>query len=176
MKVIVVYASAGGNTRETAHMAAAGAKQAGADVDLYNVYQLEASILLEADAILAGEPTYGDGDHHGDYIPFDKGMADLLVPQKKLLGKPAAAFVGCDRAYKNFGRAIELIENRLVECGAHIVQQGLKIELKHNDHSREFTRQWGIDFVRRARGELPWQPNRPAMTPAEADAVMGITR
>jgi flavodoxin I len=173
MKLIIVYASGGGNTRETAMCAAEGAKSAGAEVDLYNVYQLDASILLEAQAILAGEPTYGDGDHHGDYIPFDRGMAELIAPGHKLQGIPAAAFVGCDRAYKNFGRAIELIENRLVECGANVVQKGLKIELKHNDHSRAFTRQWGAEFVKRAKGQLAPQPHRPAMTLAEADAVMG---
>jgi flavodoxin I len=173
MKVVIVYASGGGNTRETANAAAEGARNAGADVDLYNVYMLDASILLEADAILAGEPTYGDGEHHGDYIPFDRAMSELLAPARRLEGVPAAGFVGCDRAYRNFGRAIELIENRLVECGANIVQKGLKIELKHNDHSRAFTRRWGADFVRRARGELPVEPFRPAMTLEEADAVMG---
>jgi flavodoxin I len=173
MKVVIVYASGGGNTRETAISAAEGARDAGADVDLYNVYQLDASILLEADAILAGEPTYGDGEHHGDFIPFDRGMAELLVPARKLEGVPSAAFVGCDRAYRNFGRAIELIEDRLALCGASIVQKGLKIELKHNDYSRAFTRQWGADFIRRARGELPFEAFRPAMTREEADAVMG---
>jgi flavodoxin I len=176
MNLVIVYASGGGNTRETAECAAAGAREAGAEVDLYNVYMLDASILLEADAILAGEPTYGDGDHHADFIPFDRGMAELLAPARKLAAVPAAAFVGCDRAYRNFGRAIELIEDRLVECGAVIVQQGLKIELKHNDHSRAFTRSWAADFVRRTRGELAMQAYRPAMTREQADAVMGIVR
>lgn len=176
MKLIIVYASGGGNTRQTAEYAAEGARAAGADVDLYNVYMLDASILLEADAILAGEPTYGDGEHHGDFIPFDRQVVELLVPGMKLQHVPAAAFVGCDRAYRNFGRAIELIEDRLIECGARIMQQGLKIELKHNDHSQDFTRQWAADFVRRARGELAVQAYRPAMTLEQADAVMGIAR
>jgi flavodoxin I len=176
MKLLIVYASGGGNTRETAECAAQGARDAGAEVDLYNVYMLDASILLEADAVLAGEPTYGDGDHHADFIPFDRGMAELLAPERKLANLPAAAFVGCDRAYRNFGRAIELIEDRLEQCGARIIQQGLKIELKHNDHSRAYTRRWAADFVRRARGELEIQPHRPAMSLDQADAVMGITR
>ncbi|MCB9932913.1 MAG: flavodoxin domain-containing protein [Planctomycetes bacterium] len=174
LKLVIVYASTGGNTRETAELAAEGAESAGASVDSYNAYGLDASILLEAQAILLGEPTWGDGEHHGDWLPFDRGMLELLVPRRKLDGVPAAAFVGCDRAYRNFGRAIELIEERLVECGARIVQQGLKIELKHNQHSRVFTRQWARDFVLRARGELPPQPYRPAMTREQADAVMGI--
>lgn len=174
MKLVIVYASTGGNTRETAELAAEGAESAGASVDSYNAYGLDASILLEAEAILLGEPTWGDGEHHADWLPFDRGMAQELAPGRRLHGLPAAAFVGCDRAYRNFGRAIELIEDRLVECGARIMQQGLKIELKHNEHSRVFTRQWARDFVLRARGELPPQPYRPAMTREQADAVMGI--
>lgn len=172
---MVVYASGTGNTRETAECAAEGARQAGAEVDLYNVYLLDASILLEGDAVLVGEPTHGDGEHHGDFIPFDKSMGELLVPGRKLEGIPAAAFVGCDRAYKKFGGAIEHVENRLVECGARIVQKGLKIELKHNEHSRLFTRQWAQDFVKRARGELEPQAHRPTMTHDEVDAVMGVS-
>ena len=175
LQLLVVYCSTGGNTRETAEIIAVGARAAGADVDLYNAYGLEASILLEADAILLGEPTWGDGEHHADWLPFDRGMAEQLAPGRKLEGIPAAAFVGCDRAYRNFGRAVELIEDRLSECGATIVQQGLKIELQHNDHSRAFTRQWAEQFVKCAAGAMPHQPYRPAMTREQADAVMGIS-
>lgn len=175
MKLIIVYASTGGNTRETAELAAEGAASAGADVDLYNVYGLDASILLEAEALLIGEPTWGDGEHHADFVRFDGEMAETLQPLRRLAGIPAAAFVGCDRAYRNFGRAVELIEDRLEACGARIMQQGLKIELAHNDQSRPLTRQWGSDFVRRARGELEPQPHRPAMTREQADAIMGVT-
>ena len=174
LKVVIVYVSTGGNTRETAQLAEAGALSAGAEVDSYNAYSLDASILLEADAILLGEPTWGDGEHHSDWLPFDQSMTELLLPERRLEGIPAAAFVGCDRAYRNFGRAIELLEDRLVACGAKIVQQGLKLELGHNDSSRVFTRQWAQDFVSRARNELPHQPYRPAMTRQQADAVMGI--
>ena len=175
IKLVIVYASTGGNTRETAELAAVGAASAGASVDTYNCYGLDASILLEAQAILLGEPTWGDGDHHADWSTFDQSMGDLLQEDEKLAGIPAAAFVGCDRAYRNFGRAVELIEDRLLDCGANVVQQGLKIELKHNDHSRVFTRQWGADFVARATGKLPHQAYRPAMTREEADAIMDIS-
>ena len=174
LKLVIVYASTGGNTKETAELAAEGAASAGAEVDAYNAYGLDASILLEAQAILLGEPTWGDGDHHADWSPFDESMADLLQEERRLEGIPAAAFVGCDRAYRNFGRAVELIEYRLEECGAKVMQLGLKIELRHNDHSRAFTRQWGADFVRRATGELLPQANRPSMSREQADAVMGI--
>lgn len=175
MKVVVVYASGTGNTRVTAECIAEGAGEAGAEVDLYNVHLLDASILLEGDAVLIGEPTHGDGEHHGDFIPFDRSMGELLVHGRKLEGIPAAAFVGCDRAYRKFGGAIELIEDRLVECGGHIVQQGLKVELAHNEHSRSFSRRWAREFVSRARGERPAEPYRPAMTLEDSDRVKGVS-
>ncbi|MCA8917967.1 MAG: flavodoxin domain-containing protein [Planctomycetes bacterium] len=176
LRLLIVYTTTGGNTRETAELAAEGASSVGGvEVDLYNAYGLDASILLEGDAILVGEPTWGDGEHHADFLPMDRSMGELLAPEKRLTGIPAAAFVGCDRAYRNFGRAIELVEDRLMECGALIVQRGLKIELTHNDHSRVFTRQWAHDFVLRAKGEMPPQPHRPAMTREQADAIKGVS-
>lgn len=176
LRLLIVYTTTGGNTRETAELAAEGALTAGGvEIDLYNAYGLDASILLEGDAVLLGEPTWGDGEHHADFVPFDHSMNELLVPERKLQGIPTAAFVGCDRAYRNFGRAIELVENRLVETGAKIVQQGLKVELAHNEHSRVFTRQWAHDFVLRAKGERPWQSHRPAMTREQADAIKGVS-
>ncbi len=90
-------------------------------------------------------------------------------------GVRSAAFGGCDRAYRHFGRAVELIEDRLVACGAVITQRGLKIELAHTEHSRAFTAKWAQDFVARLRNQLPLQPYRPAMTKPEVDAVMGIS-
>lgn len=176
MRIFIGYSSTGGNTKRTAELIADGAANAGAEPDLYNVYLLDASILLEYDAVLLGEPTYGDGDHHGDFIPFDAAMGKELQPGRLLQGIPAAAFAGCDRAYANFGRAVELIEDRLIECGAKILQRGLKIELSHTPESEVFTRQWGENFVRRCRSELPVQAHRPAMSRDEVDEVMGVSK
>ncbi|MEZ5991164.1 MAG: flavodoxin domain-containing protein [Planctomycetota bacterium] len=176
LRLVIVYTTTGGNTLETAELVAEGASSAGGiEFDMYNAYGLDASILLEGDAVLLGEPTWGDGEHHADFLPFDRSMKELLASDERLQGIPAAGFVGCDRAYRNFGRAIELVEDRLVDCGARIMQQGLKVELSHNDHSRLFTRQWAHDFVLRARGELSPQPYRPAMTREQADAIKGVS-
>lgn len=172
MRVFIGYSSTGGNTKRTAELVAEGVSRAGAEPDLYNVYLLDVSILAEYDAVILGEPTYGDGEHHHDFIPFDNAMEREV----RLEGVPAAAFAGCDRAYANFGRAVELIENRLEECGARIMQRGLKIELEHTAQSEVFTRQWGEVFVTRAKGELPAEPHRPAMKPEDVDKVMGVSK
>ncbi|MBE7491812.1 MAG: flavodoxin domain-containing protein [Planctomycetes bacterium] len=175
-RVLVGYVSVGGNTAETANILAAAAREAGAEVaGPVDLRGKSAELLIGHDGLLLGEPTWGEGAHHTDFAPFDDSMARLLEPGRALAGVRAAAFGGCDRAYRNFGRAIELIEDRLAACGALVVQQGLKIELAHNGHSRAFTRRWAQQFVARVAGRLEPQAYRPAMTRADADAVMGIT-
>lgn len=175
-RVLVAFASVGGNTAETARLLAVAATEAGAEVTgPVDVRGKNAGILLGFDGLLIGEPTWGEGTHHTDFAPFDASMAAMLQPGQKLVRVRAAAYGGCDRAYRNFGRAVELIEDRLVACGASVVQRGLKIELAHNDHSRAFTRQWALDFLSRVQGRLETQPYRPAMGKADVDAVMGIS-
>lgn len=174
-RIAIVFATSGGNTLETARMAGVGCTEAGAQVALYNARDFSPRVLLEHDGILLGEPTWGDGAHHADFVAFDNAMAELLAPGKLLTGKGAAAFVGCDRAYRNFGRALELMEERLLACGASILQPGLKIELRHNPTSRAFTQQWGKEFVARLRGELAPLDFTKRMARAEVDKVMGIS-
>ncbi|MBX3475637.1 MAG: flavodoxin domain-containing protein [Planctomycetes bacterium] len=174
--ILVAFASVGGNTAQTAALLAGAASAAGAQVTgPLDVRGRDAAILRGFDGLLLGEPTWGEGTHHTDFAPFDESMAALLQPGCTLAGVGAAAFGGCDRAYRHFGRAVELIEDRLVACGAKVVQRGLKIELAHNESSRAFTAQWARHFVARLRGELEWQPWRPAMGKAEVDAVMGVS-
>lgn len=175
-KVLIAFASVGGNTAETAGLCAEAAREAGAEVTgPVDVRGRDANILRGYDGLLIGSPTWGEGAHHFDFLPFDASMEALLQPMCALTGVRAAAFGGCDRAYRQFGRAIELIEDRLIACGANVVQRGLKIELAHNEHSLAFTKQWAADFVRRVRAELPPQPHRPAMAKADVDAAMGIS-
>jgi len=175
-RLCIAFASAGGVTAETARLCALAAREAGAAVTgPLDVRGKDASVLRGFDGLLIGSPTWGEGAHHFDFAPFETSMQDLLQPARALAGARAAAFGGCDRAYRHLGRAIELIEDRLAACGAIVIQRGLKIELAHNENSRAFTRAWARDFVRRLRGQLPAQPHRPAMGKAEVDAVMGIS-
>ncbi len=172
--VIVVYASAGGRTAETSALAAEAMDSAGARVTgPLNARGLDASILRGHDGIMIGEPTWGEGTHLPEFEPFARAMRELFEPAG-LQGARACAFSGCDRAYRNFGRALELIEGLLQDCGAVLLQRGLLIELSHNEHSRAATRAWAQQFVARLRGELAPQPHLPRMTRAEVDAVMGV--
>lgn len=173
--VIVVYASAGGRTAETAAIAAEAMARAGARVTgPLNARGLDAGILRGHDGLMLGEPTWGEGTHLPEFEPFARAMRERFEPAG-LQSARACAFSGCDRAYRNFGRALELLENLLLDCGAELVQRGLLIELSHNEHSRTATQHWAQQFVARLRGELAPQPHLPRMTRADVDAVMGVT-
>ncbi len=175
-RILVAFASVSGNTAETARLCVQAMQHAGAEVTgPENVRAGNASLLCGFHGVLLGAPTWGEGAHHPDFVPFDQSMLDQLVPGALLAGTRAAAFGGCDRAYRHFGRAIELLEDGLLQCGAQIVQRGLKIELAHNQHSRAATSQWALDFLARITGEKSLQPYRPAMTTADVDQVMGIS-
>ncbi len=173
--ILIVYSSGGGNTKNSAEAIAEGVKQAGGNlVGIKNVTEMTVDELTKPDCILIGEPTWGDGEHYDDYLPFDNNMKERLAPDKKLAGKQCAVFAGCDRAYPIFGNAVDMIEDRLIECGAEIMQQGVKVELEHNEHSLAFCKKWGHDFVKRINGEMPKQPHIPRMTHDDADRVKGI--
>jgi len=174
-RVHILYASVGGNTAETANVCAAALLDAGAGVRLIKARSANVNDLTSADALLLGQPTWGDGDIHSDFMALDRAMQTELAPDKRLHGIPAAVFGGCDRAYRNFGRAVQHTEDRLLQCGATLVQRGLKIELAHNDTSRAFTHGWALAFLARVRGELRHEPHDPPMTPEDVDTIMGVT-
>lgn len=174
--VVIVYASGGGRTRETAQLCAAGVVAAGgAALGPLAAKGLDPLRLLEAEGLLLGEPTWGFGTHHFEYRSFDDAMGKVLGPCRLLEPRGAAAFAGCDRAYRTFGTALDLIEQRLLACGARLLQRGLKIEQQHTEASRAFTVAWARDFVLRLRGELPPQPHLPRPMHAEVDAIMGVS-
>jgi len=173
--ILIVYSTGGGNTKNTAEAVAEGVKQAGGNlVGVKNVTEIQVDDLTKADCLLMGEPTWGDGEHYDDYLPFDKAMQEKLASGKKLAGKQCAVFAGCDRAYAIFGNAVDMIEDRLMECGGEIMQQGIKVELEHNEHSLNFCKKWGADFAKRVAGEMPKQPYIPRMTHDDADRVKGL--
>jgi flavodoxin I len=80
--------------------------------------------LRNYDAILLGAYTWGDGDLPDEFLDFYHEMDSL-----NLTGKAAAAFGSCDSSYEHWGRAVEILTEKLVELGADVVLDGLKIEL-----------------------------------------------
>ena len=58
MKISILYFSQTGNTREMAERIAHGAGQAGAEVRLFPLDNVDAQFLQESSAVVFGTPTY----------------------------------------------------------------------------------------------------------------------
>ena len=87
-KVLVLYYSRTGNTKQMAELVAEGARAAGGDVILKDVGQTKADELLDYDAIVIGSPTY-----YGSMASEIKKLLDESVKfHGRLEGKVGAAF------------------------------------------------------------------------------------
>jgi len=87
-KVLVAFHSATGNTEKMAKLVADGAKAAGATVTLKAIAGLEASELLDHDAIVIGSPTY----YGAPSAEIRKLFDDSVKYHGQLEGKVGAAF------------------------------------------------------------------------------------
>jgi NAD(P)H dehydrogenase (quinone) len=86
--VLVTYFSSTGNTERMANIVAEGAKKAGADVTLKPIGEIDASNLVEYDAIVIGSPTY-----YGAPAAAVRKLFDESVKYHgQLEGKVGAAF------------------------------------------------------------------------------------
>lgn len=141
---ILVFASMTGNTEEIAQLVAKGVREAGVDLTIRELPAGEPQELEQYDGILLGSYTYGDGDLADEFMDFYDDMNGL-----NLEGKIAAVFGSGDTAYEQFCVAVDILSEKLQECGATIVQQGLKIELAPEDE--ELCMQFGKSFAEKLK-------------------------
>jgi len=169
MKAVIIYTTEGGNTEAYSKFTADVIKKQGVDVEIKHVTEAKVDDLKNCDFYVLAEPTWGDGEHYDDWIPFDEAMQ-----KADLSGTQGAVMSGCDRSYSQLGVAIDLIEDTMTKAGAKILQRGIKIELEPTPKTYEYIEKtWAPDLVKRAKGELEIQPNTPRMTLAEVCAMMG---
>ncbi|RLG28380.1 flavodoxin [Methanosarcinales archaeon] len=124
-RAIVIYGSETGNTETVAEDIAAGLKDEKFDVTIKNVTGASVEELSDYDLILLGSSTWGDEEKElqADMVDFYEELEGL-----DLSGKPAAAF-GCgDSDYTHFCGAVDLLEERLEEVGAHLLDEGLRVD------------------------------------------------
>lgn len=122
-RAIIVYGSTTGNTELLAGYVAQGMHDVGTDVTVMNVADVDVEELLDYDIVLLGSSTWGEGELQDDFVGFYDDMEGL-----SLQGKKAAAFGPGDSSYDMFCEAVNLLEDRLRQCGAKIVSQPLKID------------------------------------------------
>ncbi|MBQ8306301.1 MAG: flavodoxin [Blautia sp.] len=90
-KAAVIYWSSTGNTEAMAKAVFEGAKDAGADVELFEVTEISADAAAKYDALALGCPAMGDEQlEEGDFEPF---FTDL---EKKIGGKSLVLFGSYD--------------------------------------------------------------------------------
>jgi flavodoxin short chain len=143
-KAIIVYGSETGNTESVAEVIAAALEDANFKITLKEVTQASVNELADNDLILLGSSTWGDEEKElqSDMVDFydDLEGADLS-------GKSAAAF-GCgDSDYTHFCGAVDLLEERLEQIGATLLDEGLRIDGDpDDDDAQEWAKQIATRF------------------------------
>ena len=87
-KVLIVYYSRTGNTKQMAKLVEEGIRAEGMDVETKDVQDVETNELLNAEGIIFGSPTY----YGGMAAPLKKLLDESVEFHGKLEGKVGAAF------------------------------------------------------------------------------------
>lgn len=143
MSILLIYASATGNTREMAEAVSEGIRTAGAELTVKPVLKATPEELADYDGVVLGAYTWGDGELPDEFLVFYDRMEGLT-----LQGKTAAVFGSCDSQYEQFGAAVDLLEARLRETGAELILPGLKVELAPGRKERRLCAEFGAAFAR----------------------------
>ncbi|MEA2045356.1 MAG: flavodoxin [Euryarchaeota archaeon] len=126
-KIVLIYDTTSGNTKELAEDVVDGLTCGGAEVVVKNVTDAGVDELGDYDAIVFGCPTYGEGELQDEdgFVDFNDAMSGI-----SLNGKKAAVFgPGDSEEYPDtFCMAVDILEETLRNCGAEIVVEGLKID------------------------------------------------
>ncbi|MCC3381001.1 flavodoxin [Paenibacillus farraposensis] len=146
-KILIAYASLTGNTEEIAELIAEGVRQAGHEAELKASYDCNAADLLEYDGFLLGVYTWGDGELPDEFLDFYEELDEL-----DLSGKKTAVFGSGDTSYEQFCGAVDLVEEKVKERGAFVIQESLKIEFSPMEDEKENCRAYGRQFAQAGIG------------------------
>lgn len=125
-RVLIVYGSTTGNTEQVAERIGAVLETRGHSVALKNVADVSVDELCgDHDLTLLGSSTWGDEEieFQDDFAPFYEEL-----DHAKLQGKNVGLF-GCgDSDYEHFCGAVNLLETKMEELGAVVVNEPLRID------------------------------------------------
>lgn len=143
MDCIIVYTSMTGNTEKMAKAIGDGLKESGIHAAIKDSILVFPDELLNYDGILLGSYTWNNGELPDELVDFYEEMNQI-----DLSGKRAAVFGSGDTAYPNFCKAVEILEERLLNQRAMIVLPGLKMEQGPIDTEIGQCRDFGKRFAR----------------------------
>ncbi|MEI8095824.1 MAG: flavodoxin domain-containing protein [Spirochaetales bacterium] len=121
--VLLVWASKNGGTETLAQRLMEVLTKQKIAVEMKNVKDVDLSALSEYRALVFGSPTYGSGDLHPAWDKPERALRDLQLPEM-----PFATF-GCGASrYPTPHWAVDILENRLKNCGGKRLIAGLKMD------------------------------------------------
>ncbi|MCK5450898.1 MAG: flavodoxin [Candidatus Omnitrophica bacterium] len=123
MKIGIIYGSMLGSTQSMSQKIADIFGKTEHEVNVSNVQNVQPKIMLDYDVILLGCSTWGDGVLQDDFISFEENMKEV-----DLSGKKAAVFGPGDSTYARFCEAVDILDEKLIKCGAEIIHESLKID------------------------------------------------
>ena len=139
-KIAVVYWSGTGNTEAMANAIVEGAKDAGAEVELFQVDDFKADDIANYDGVIFGCPAMGD-----EVLEEDSFEPFFAEAESKLEGIPVALF----GSYGWGGGAwMETWVERTKGTGAKVFSEGLIAENAPDDDVLADCKALGADFVK----------------------------
>ncbi len=146
-RAIVIYGSNTGNAEALAQSVASGFEEGGVEVTIKDVATAKGDDLASYDLVVLGSSTW-DG-LHDDFEDFYQKMAGL-----SLAGKKAAVFGPGDSANypDTFCESVDILEERLKQCGADMVTAALKIDRpmgeEMDEAAKEEAKTWAVNIAR----------------------------
>jgi flavodoxin I len=147
MNCLIVYASMTGNTEEIAEILREGILNEDVNTVVKDILEVDAKELEMYDGILLGAYTWGDGDLPDEFLDFYEDMTSI-----DLKGKMVAAFGSCDSTYEHRGKAVDILTERLLECGANVIHKGMKVDLTPTAEEQKQCYQFGQFFAEKLKG------------------------
>ncbi len=134
---LIVYGSTTGNTETVAEQISSILQKKGNGVTIKNVGDTAIDELgKHYDLIIFGSSTWGDDniEFQEDFEPFYKELDKAELKDKRV------ALFGCgDSSYEHFCGAVDLLEEKMEELGAKIIETSLRIDGDPDDSVNDIT-------------------------------------
>lgn len=126
VKVLILYASATGNTEEIACLLEKYLEQEISEVAVKNIEmgEVDAKTLLQYNGILFGTYTYDEGD-----LPFETDIFCDSLETFDLSGKVVGVFGSGDLSYFDFCGAVDTMQEKFRHANAIVIDHSVKVHL-----------------------------------------------
>ena len=132
---LIVYGTTTGNTEIVAEQISNALQEKNIKVTLKNVVDAKIEELgNEYDLVLLGSSTWGDDEieFQEDFAPFFEELDNAQLKDRQI------AIFGCgDSSYEHFCGTVDLLEEKIEDLGAKIINEPLRIDGDPEDSSSD---------------------------------------